>query len=309
MNAIKNVFRHICNAICHPHITLQNLLWRVAPHISNDAFYIKLKHWIVFGRPCNLKHPKSFSEKLQWIKLHDRKPVYHQMVDKVEMKQFVTERLGEGYVIPTLGVWDNFDDIDFASLPNEFILKNTNDSGTYYICRDKSELNIEDARKRLSATWGRDYYVYSREWPYKGLQHRIIAEPLLHDEKSPYLLDYKFYTFNGKPELFFIATDRLAKDGLKIDFFDTQGKHLDINQEHYRGNPQCPPIPNNLSKMVELAEILAQDTYHLRVDFYEVNDKIYVGELTFFDGGGFVRFTPKEVDLKYGKMIKLPIDK
>lgn len=292
----------------NPRIILHYLFAKISPYIKNDVRYIKWKYWINIGERCNLKAPTTFQEKLQWLKLNDHKPIYHDMVDKCEAKRFITERVGEEYVIPTIGVWDRFEDINWESLPNEFIVKNTNDSGTYCICTDKSKLDIEAIKRRLSVTWEKDYSNFSREWPYKGLKQRIIIEPLLHDEDSPYLTDYKFFTFNGKPKFYYTTSNRGSEGGLKEDFFDINGNLLEFNQEGYYNNPRTPALPVNLVKMVEFSQILAKDTYHLRVDFYEVNGSLYVGEMTFFDGGGFCSFSPLKYNKIIGDWIKLPID-
>lgn len=293
--------------ILHPTLILKFILGRIAPYVG-DKKYVLWKYRLNMGEKCDLEHPKTFQEKLQWLKFNDRKPIYHQMVDKAEVKRFISERIGEEYVIPSIGVWEHFEDIDFNIFPKEFIIKNTNDSGTYFICTDKDKLDKNEMIKRLSVTWGKDYYYASREWPYKDLRHRIIAEPLLHDETSNVLTDYKFFTFNGEPKFYYTTSDRGSKSGLKEDFFDINGKLLEFNQEGYKNNPQTPPIPKNLEKMVEFARILAKDTYHLRVDFYELGDRLYVGEMTFFDGGGFCPFSPRKYNRIIGNWIKLPID-
>lgn len=277
---------------------------------ESDRHYIIRKYQKGMGCKPNLDNPITFQEKLQWIKLNDRKPVYHKMVDKVEAKQFIADKLGDAsYCIPTLGVYDHFEDIDFDSLTDEFILKCTHDSGSYCICKNKASFDMEQAKKRLLAYFKYDYFYYSREWPYKGLKPRIIAEPLLKDGTSDYLRDYKFYTFNGEPKFFYTTSNRGSKDGLREDFFDIKGNLLEFNQMGYYNNPQTPALPKNLDKMVEMARVLAKDTYHLRVDFYEVDGRVYVGEMTFFDGGGFAGFAPEKYNRILGEWIKLPIDK
>lgn len=307
---MKSIITKRFKQFTHPKILAKDLLWKYAPYISNDRKYIELKYWLTFGEKCNLENPKTFQEKLQWIKLNDRKEIYHQMVDKYDAKKFIAEKIGEEYVIPTLEVWDRFEDIDFDSLPNQFIIKNTHDSGTYFICKDKSQLDIKEVRKRLLIDERKeDYYVFSREWPYKGLKHRIIAEPLLMDGNGDFLTDYKFYTFNGEPNFFYVTSNRGNEGGLKEDFFDINGNLLDINQEGYYNNPKTPNLPINLSKMVEFSRVLSKGTYHLRVDFYEINGKLYCGELTFFDGGGFCNFTPEKYNRILGDWIKLPFEK
>ena len=234
----------ICKGILHPTLILRYLLGKIAPYVG-DKNYVLWKYQLNMGEKCDLEHPKTFQEKLQWLKFNDRKPIYHQMVDKAEVKKFISERVGEEYVIPSIGVWEHIDDIDFSIFPKEFIIKNTNDSGTYFICRDRDNLDKDEMIKRLSITWGRDYYYASREWPYKGLKQRIIAEPLLHDENSDVLTDYKFFTFNGEPKFYYTTSDRGSKTGLKEDFFDINGNLLEFNQEGYKNNPQTPPIPKN----------------------------------------------------------------
>lgn len=307
MRNIKSIWK----AATHPRLVAMYSLNKLAPYIRSDRMFIKMKYRLALKKSCDLEHPKTFQEKLQWIKLNDRKPIYHQMVDKYEAKKFIAERVGEQYVIPTVGLWDRFEDIDWDKLPNEFIIKNTHDSGTYFICKDKSKLDIQAARARLLIDKRQhDYNVYSREWPYKGLKHRIIAEPLLKDDREgDYLTDYKFFCFNGEPRFFYVTSNRGCEGGLKEDFFDVNENLMELNQLGYYNNPNTPPLPVNLSKMVELSRILAKDTYHLRVDFYEIGNKIYVGELTFFDGGGFAPFTPEKYNRILGDWIKLPTDK
>lgn len=306
----KNIFTRSFKAITHPRLLAGYILNKNASRISDDRKYIKWKYWLTFGEKCDLDNPKTFQEKLQWIKLNDRKEIYHQMVDKYDAKKFIKEKVGEEYVIPTLGIWERFEDIDFDSLPNQFIIKNTHDSGTYFICKDKSQLDIKEVRKRLLIDERKeDYYVFSREWPYKGLKHRIIAEPLLSDEKVSYLRDFKFYCFNGEPKIFYITSDKGLGLSTKQDFFDIKGNHIEIQDKCYPNNPiKCPDLPLNLDKMVAFCKILAKDTLHIRVDFYEVNGMLYLGEFTFFEGGGWCKFTPEKYNRILGDWIKLPID-
>ena len=177
-------------------------------HIIPDALYLKLRYWKVFHKPLNLKNPQTFNEKLQWLKLYDRKPEYTCMVDKYKAKQYVAERIGQEYIIPTLGVWDSFDEIDFDALPDQFVLKCTHDSGGLVICQDKKTLDKEAARRRITASLQRNYFWANREWPYKNVKPRIIAEVYMQDTVTAELRDYKFFCFNGTAKLLFIATDR-----------------------------------------------------------------------------------------------------
>ena len=275
-----------------------------------DGIYLKWKYKKILGKKLNLNHPVLFQEKLQWLKLHVRKPIYHQMVDKVEAKRYIADKVGSEYIIPTLGVYNSFEEIDFDKLPNQFVLKGTFDSGSFYICKDKSIIDIEEVKKKLTVNWKYDYYIWSREWPYKGLPHRIIAEPLLVDNECPYLRDFKFYCFNGEPKIFYITSDKGMGLPTRQDFFDTEGNHLDIQDKHYSNNPvKQPDLPKYLGKMVEMCKVLAKETYHLRVDFYEVNGHIYCGEFTFYEAGGFCEFVPDKYNRILGDWIKLPTEK
>lgn len=275
-----------------------------------DKLYLKAIFPEYMGYKLNLTNPKTFAEKLQWLKLYDRKPIYHQMVDKVEAKKYIDGIVGPGYTIPTLGVYESFEQIDWKALPQQFILKATHDSGSYYIVKDKHQVNKELCKKKLYVNWNKDFYKTSREWQYKGVKSRIIAEPLLVDERCPYLRDFKFYCFNGEPKIFYITSDKGGSLPTRQDFFDIQGNHLDLEDVHYTKNPvKAPELPEHLGEMVSIARKLAKGTYHIRVDFYEVNGKVYVGELTLQENAGFCKFTPDEWNMTLGSWIRLPIDK
>lgn len=271
-----------------------------------DKLYLKWRYKKLLGKKLNLKHPTLFQEKLHWLKLHDRKPIYHQMVDKYDAKDYITKHLGSEYAIPTLGVYNNIDEIDFDKLPNQFILKCTFDSGSYYICKDKSELDIKEAKKRLMVNWKHDYYIWSREWPYKGLKHRIIAEPLVAEPKE--LREYKFFCFNGIPKLYQSCYDRdRSLGGVILNMYDITGKKIDIKEVGFGRDSDIEiPIPTNLQKMVEIAKIASKNTYFLRVDFYEVGNRIYCGEFTFYENGGWCWFNPERWNKDMGDWIKLP---
>lgn len=277
--------------------------------ILPDKMYLKWKYKKHIGKKLNLDHPVLFQEKLHWLKLHDRKPIYHQMVDKFEAKKFIAEHIGEEYVIPTLGIWDKFEDIDFDKLPNQFILKCTFDSGSYYICKDKSRLNIAEVQKKLMLNWTQDYYIWSREWPYKGLKHRIIAEPLIAEPKE--LKEYKFFCFNGIPQLYQSCYDRDSSlGGAILNFYDITGKKIDMQDDgHVRHSDVEIPIPNFLSKMIEIAKYVSKNTYFLRVDFFEVDNRVFCGEFTFYENGGWCWFKPEHWNKDMGDWIKLPYEK
>ena len=270
----------------------------------SDEEYLRLKFRIVFGRELDLDNPKAFNEKLQWIKLYDRKPIYTTMVDKYEVKKYVSTQIGEKYVIPTLGIWEKFDDIDFSILPKRFVLKCTHDSGGLVICRDKSKLNLRNVKDKIEKCLKHNYYLQGREWPYKNVKPRIIAEEYMEDSQTGELRDYKFYTFNGVAKYVMINTDR-AEGRTKADYFD-----IDFNWLNFRwGYPNAEiPIekPSAFEEMIKLSEFLAKGTIELRVDFYVCNGRIYFGELTFFDGGGFTKFDPESWDYTFGSELELP---
>lgn len=292
---------------------LSSFLYRVMYHTSPlfpDKLYLKLQFRHLMGYKLDLEHPKTFQEKLQWLKLYDRKPIYHKMVDKYEAKEYIAEKVGSEYVIPTLGIFSSVDEIDYDKLPNEFVIKTTHDSGTFVICRNKSDLDWQNVKKFISKRQKRtNYYHPYKEWPYDGVKPRIIVEKFLTDGRQE-LNDYKFYCFNGKPMIYYITTNKGIGLPTRQDFYDINGSHLEIQDIGYPNNEiSIPPVPKCLEEMVRLSEILAQDTYHLRVDFYEINGHVYVGELTFFEGSGYCKFTPEKYNRILGDWIKLPIDK
>lgn len=271
----------------------------------DDERYLKLLYWARMGKKLNLTNPTTFNEKLQWLKLHDRKPIYSKMVDKYEAKKYVANIIGEEYIIPTLGVWEHFKDIDFDILPNQFVLKCTHDSGGLVICKDKSKLDIEKARAKIEKSLATNYYLRAREWPYKDVKPRIIAEEYLTASKNTSLNDYKFFCFGGIVKCFKVDFDRFISH--HANYFDQDTNILDF------GEVICPPdfnriirMPDNLNEMMKLAEQLSQGSIFLRADFYDANGRVYFGELTFFPASGLGRFTDENWDLKMGSWIQLP---
>lgn len=274
-----------------------------------DKIYLKILYRIVLRKKLNLKNPQTYNEKLQWLKLYDRRPEYTRMVDKYEAKKYVADIIGEQYIIPTLGVWDKFDDIDFDSLPNQFVLKTTHGGGNYgvVICKDKANFDIVKCRSKLKRALKQNIYKQLREWPYKDVKPRIIAEKYMVDESGYELKDYKFFCFNGEPKALFIATDRGVEDEeTKFDFYDMDFNHMPIKHGHPNSDK---PIKKPLSfeKMKELAAKLSEGIPHVRVDFYDINGQIYFGELTFYQYSGLMPFQPEEWDYTFGSWIKLPM--
>lgn len=270
-----------------------------------DEAYLRKKYRAKMGREIDLDNPRTFNEKLNWLKLYYRNPLYPILADKHRVKEYVAEKIGEEYIIPTLGVWDSFSEINFNELPNQFVLKCTHDSGGLVICKDKKEFDLQIARKKISKSLERNYYLSGREWQYNEIPRRIIGEQYLEDVLTNELRDYKFFCFNGIVKAMFIATDRQSKNPTTFDFFDDEFNHLDIRQGH--PNAQViPEKPLNFDLMKKLAETLSVDIPQVRVDFYEVNGHVYFGEMTFFHFDGTTPFDPPIWDEVFGKWIELP---
>lgn len=273
--------------------------------VRADALYLKLLFRYKMKKKLNLEKPETYSEKLQWLKLYDRRPEYVRMVDKCEAKHYVAERIGKEYIIPTLGVWNSFDEIDFSALPDQFVLKCTHDSGGLVICADKSKLDIAKAKAKIEHSLRRKYYLNTREWPYKDVKPRIIAEKYMVDESGYELKDYKFFCFDGKVKAMFIATDRSADTETCFDFFDRDFNHLPFTNGHPNARREIPK-PQGFEEMIALAEKLGKGIPQSRIDFYNIDGRIYFGEITFFHWSGLMPFKPEEWDYTFGSWIRLP---
>ena len=256
--------------------------------------------------PLDLDNPQTYNEKLQWQKLYDRRPEYTKMVDKYDAKEYVANIIGKEYIIPTLAVYDRVEDIDFDALPDQFVLKCTHDSGGIVICKDKSTLDIAAALKKLERGLKTNFYYQNREWPYKNVKPRIIAEQYMVDESGYELKDYKWFCFDGEPKALFIASDRGSdKEETKFDFFDMDFNHLPFTNGH--PNASRPIMkPAGFDKMKELAAKLSKGLMQARIDFYDINGQVYFGEITFFHWSGMKPFVPREWDYIFGSYIKLP---
>lgn len=277
----------------------------------SDKAYLRLMFWVRMGKRLNLKNPQTFSEKLQWLKLYDRRPEYTIMVDKVKAKEYVASKLGEEYIIPTLGVWENPDEINFDALPDRFVLKCNHNSGLgMYICRDKSKMDVEKVKEGLRKGLAQDYFIGNREWPYKNVPRRILAEQYIDPEPGMFdLPDYKFFCFDGEVKALFVATDRQnPNEDVKFDFFDADFNHLPFRQGHENA-AIMPKKPRNFEMMKKVAAQLSKGIPHVRIDFYEVGDRVLFGELTFFHFSGFMPFRPEKWDKWFGDFLKLPGEK
>lgn len=283
---------------------------KLAIHLSDnghlfvpDDLYIKIQYSNYFGETLNLKSPKSFNEKLQWLKLYNRNPEYTQMVDKYEVRDYITDKIGNDYLIPLYGIWNNFDEIDFNALPNQFVLKTTHDSGGVIICKDKEQFDFEAAKRNINYWFSRNYYKIGREWPYKNVKPRIIAEKYMVDESGSELKDYKIFCFSGDPKLIQVDFNRFVAH--KRNLYTKDWDLVDVAFEYKSDPTKHIEKPLNLEKMLELAHTLSEGIPFLRVDLYSIYDKIYFGELTLYPESGYGHFHPKSFDLEMGSWMPL----
>ena len=306
VKAIKNPSMALCYLIESSHL-FDNM---------DDEKYLKMIWRIKFGYKLDLDNPRTFTEKLQWLKLYDRKPEYSNLVDKYEVKKIIADKIGEKYIIPTLGVWDSVDEIDWENLPQQFVLKTTHgsDSGGVVICKNKDEFDREAAIKKLRKSMKSDVYIIMREWPYKNIQKRILAESYLTDKHGAdnqsfvndegQLKDYKFYCFGGVPKFMLIASNRFTTHNFnyydmefnKLPLTSAVGSQADVDFEK----------PEQFDEMKEIATILSQGFAHIRVDLYCSGGKVYFGELTFYDSSGYDDFSSEEWNKQCGDWIMLP---
>ncbi len=276
-------------------------------HWVGDESFLKIDYWLWFGKRLDLKSSRTFNEKLQWLKLFDHRPEYVTMVDKVAVKDYVSESIGKEYIIPTLGVWEKPEDIDWDSLPDKFVLKWNHDSGSIVICKDKSSFDCEEAIEKLRYGAKVNGFWYGREWPYKGVTPKLLAEQYMEDKSGGQnaLIDYKFMCFNGEVKCCFTCTQRFTKEGLKVTFYDNDWNIMPFERSHPR---EITPIqkPYSYEQMKNAAEKLSEGLPFARIDFYEINKHPYFGEITLYPGSGFEAFQPEEWDYTIGMWITLP---
>jgi hypothetical protein len=274
--------------------------------ILTDRCFISLQFRHLLGKKPNLKNPETFNEKIQWLKLYDRRPGYIMMSDKFEVRKYIKEKIGDKYLIPFLGLWENFNDINFNKLPNQFVLKCTHDSGSIFICPDKNTLDIDDVRKKIEERFNYNYFLHGREWCYKDIKPRIIAEKYMVDESGTGLKDYKFFCFNGEPKIIEVDIDRFINH--KRNFYSLQWEYQPVQEGKQRTDPNLvidkPPV---LDEMIDIVRKLAAGIPHIRVDLYVIGRKIYFGELTFYDGNGYNEYNPPEWDSILGSWLRLPV--
>lgn len=289
----------------NPQILILYLIKLPIFHVVPDRLYLKIVYQLKLKKKLNLDNPQTFNEKLQWLKLYDRNPIYTSLVDKYEVRQYIAKEIGEEYLIPLIGVWDNFNDIDFSKLPNKFVLKCTHDSGSVFICKDKKNFDIEATRKKINKALSRNYYYCEREWPYKNIKPKIICEEFLSDtNRTPD--DYKVLCFNGEAKLIGVHIDRFENHCL--DNYDREwnktilGKDGDMSDKVY-------DKPKEFEKLISLSEQLSSIMCHARIDWFIVNDKLYFGEITLYESAGFDHFDNKEDDYILGSWIALDYKK
>lgn len=270
--------------------------------LFSDKVYIKIKYRLLFGKGINLETPLTFNEKLNWLKLNDHNPLYKRLADKYEVKEYVSNIIGKEYVVPTYGIWDSFEDINFETLPNQFVLKATHNSGGVTVCKDKKSINIRDVEKLFRKVMSDDYFWGNREWVYKDLKPRIIADLLLDDHSGKELRDYKFLCFNGVPQ-FMYCTNKSSD--IFENFYDMDFNPVNINHGFRRNVPEFDK-PIEFELMKTLATKLSKGIPFVRVDFFDVDGNVYFGEFTFYDWAGFRPFDDEKWDYKLGSMLELP---
>lgn len=299
------MIKRIINKIkCNPYYIVYWIFKYTGLSTISDYVFLKT-HWrLHMGHSLNLKNPKSLSEKLQWIKLYDRKPIYTTMVDKFEVKEFVANKIGEEYIIPTIAIYDSIEDVDIEKLPNRFVIKCTHDSGSVVICKDKSTFDWEKHKSSLKEALSVNYYTHTREWPYKNVKPRILVEEYLTELADEDIKDYKFFCFNGNAKFLKVDYDRFIDH--KVNYYDLDWKYLEYAEYETKTDANhIEKMPNNFNQMIEFANILSKDTKFLRVDFYNLNGKIYFGELTFFPRNGFGCLSPYSIDESIGEFLNL----
>lgn len=276
-----------------------------------DRLYLQLLYRQRMGRYLDLDNPTTFNEKIQWLKLYDRKPIYTTMVDKYKAKEYVAGIIGKEHIIPNIGVWNHFDEIDFDALPDKFVLKCTHDSGGLIVCKNKRDLDRKKAREKMEKSLKTDYYLHCREWPYRDVERKIIAEKFMEDEESEKtgIKDYKFFCFNGKPQFVYISEGLDNHATARMIFVTMDWKKASFQRTDYKEFDELPKRPDTFDEMVAIAKKLSKGMDFIRVDLYQIQGKVYFSELTFSPSAGFMPFREVESDLEIGKILHLTGEK
>ncbi len=270
-------------------------------YLLDDETVLKFSYRYCLKRKLNLMNPQTFNEKLQWLKLYYRKSDFKKMVDKFEVKKYISNILGNDYIIPTLGIYNTFDEINFDDLPEKFVIKCTHDSGGFVICNDKNNFDIRSAKRIINKFMNRNYFLLHREWPYKDVKHRILIEKYMGDN----LNDYKIFCFNGEPKFTLVCSNRNG-DFKNTDFYDNNWNLMPFTRKNHDNNPNGISRPFNFQEMLDIAKKLSKNIPFVRVDLYSIDNCIYFGELTFFPSAGFEGFEPNDWDKIIGDMLLLP---
>lgn len=295
VNRMNNTFyRKLLNTICGSRYS----------EILPDKIFLKMLSRVRLNRKLNLSNPETFNDKLQWLKLYDRNPLYTKLVDKYEVREYIADTIGKEYLIPIIGVYNEFSEINFNDLPEKFVLKCTHDSGGVSIITNKDDLNYQLLKTKFEELLRRNYYYTKREWPYKNIKPRIICEKYMVDESGKELKDYKLFCFNGEPRLIQVDYDRFVNH--KRNMYDSDWNFIPFSNQYPSDSNVAIKEPLQLNNMLDLARILAKDYPHVRVDFYSIDEKIYFGEMTFFHESGFAKFSPEKYDYILGSWLKLP---
>ncbi|MEJ6951736.1 ATP-grasp fold amidoligase family protein [Natronospora cellulosivora (SeqCode)] len=297
------MIQKIIRAIKNPKLIILFLMEKKMFRIIPDSVFLKFKYRVKMGKRLNINNPINYNEKLQWLKLNYRIPNYSNLVDKYKVRDYIKKNIGNKYLIPLLGIYNNFEEIDFDSLPNQFVIKPTHTSGDIYICKDKSDIDLRKLKRKIDSWLNKNYFWVHREWPYKKIKPRIICEKYMFDDSGGGLKDYKFFCFNGEPKAMFVATNRGIDT--RFDFFDLNFNKYPVVQ-HYKNATKKIEKPIGFETMIQLSKKLSSNMPHVRVDFYDINGDIYFGELTFYHFSGFEMFEPDTYDEIFGSWLKLP---
>ena len=297
----KKIKKYICDPDFRFLVNAMHGLYKKMP----DAEYLKKMYKARFKKELNLDNPQTFSEKMQWLKIHDKKDFYGILVDKYKVKQYVSKIIGSEHIIPTLGVFDSFGQIDFATLPEQFVIKCTHDSGGMAICHDKKTFDIKKAKRRISKYLKRDFYYLYREWPYKAAEHKIIIEKYMENNSGEGLIDYKFYCFNGKPRFLYISKGLENHSTARISFLNLDWTFAPYERSDFKTFDKLPPKPTCFDEMVMIAKKLSQGFAFIRVDLYQIDDVVYFSELTFFPCAGYMPLKNDKHDFELGNMLDI----
>lgn len=281
-------------------------------YILSDKSFIKKLYKKRMGKKINLSNPQTFTEKQNWLKLYDRNPIYTVMVDKYLARDFVKERIGEQYLVPLLGVWNNADEIDFSALPDKFVLKCNHNSDVIifrnetFTSKDNSILTEEAVRKKLNEQLKSDYYLGKREWSYKNVSRKIICEKYMENVDDTEPLEYKVLCFGGVPKYIIVISGRFSNRETTMDTYDTEWNYTDLINGESPLSGDVFEKPDCLNEICKISAKLSADIPFIRVDFNYWNNRLYFGELTFFDAAGFEKYKPEEWDYYLGSLINLP---